>query len=90
MIVGYARVSIDGQSLESQQSALRQAGATQVYSEKVSGVVSDRKALGKALAAPGEGDVLSSLAIVLPAQPGLAQRPQRSSESWCRFSVPGR
>jgi DNA invertase Pin-like site-specific DNA recombinase len=70
MIVGYARVSTDGQSLESQQSALRQAGATQVYSEKVSGVVTDRKALGKALAAAGEGDFLSSLAIVLPAQPG--------------------
>jgi EcsC protein family/Resolvase, N terminal domain len=36
MIVGYARVSTDGQSLESQHSALRQAGATQVYAEKVS------------------------------------------------------
>jgi DNA invertase Pin-like site-specific DNA recombinase len=51
MIVGYARVSTDGQSLESQQSALRQAGATQVFAKKVSGVVTDRKALGKALAA---------------------------------------
>jgi DNA invertase Pin-like site-specific DNA recombinase len=58
MIVGYARVSTDGQSLESQQSALRQAGATQVYAEKISGVVTDRKALGKALAALGPGDVL--------------------------------
>jgi DNA invertase Pin-like site-specific DNA recombinase len=58
VIVGYARVSTDGQSLESQQSALRQAGATQVYAEKVSGVVTDRKALGKALAALSEGDVL--------------------------------
>jgi DNA invertase Pin-like site-specific DNA recombinase len=58
MIVGYARVSTDGQSLEAQNSALRQAGATQVYSEKISGVVTDRKALGKALAALGPGDVL--------------------------------
>jgi DNA invertase Pin-like site-specific DNA recombinase len=58
MIVGYARVSTDGQSLESQQSALRQACATQVFAEKISGVVTDRKALGKALAALGEEDVL--------------------------------
>jgi DNA invertase Pin-like site-specific DNA recombinase len=58
MIIGYARVSTDGQSLEAQQSALRQAGATQVFSEKISGVVTDRKALGKALAALGPGDVL--------------------------------
>jgi DNA invertase Pin-like site-specific DNA recombinase len=58
MIVGYARVSTDGQTLDAQQSALRQAGATQVYSEKISGTVTDRKALGKALAALGPGDVL--------------------------------
>jgi DNA invertase Pin-like site-specific DNA recombinase len=58
MIVGYARVSTDGQTLDAQLSALRGAGAQQVFSEKVSGVVTDRKALGKALAALGEGDVL--------------------------------
>jgi DNA invertase Pin-like site-specific DNA recombinase len=55
MIVGYTRVSTDGQSLESQQSALRQAGATQVYAEKVSGVVTDRKALGKSTGGPWRG-----------------------------------
>jgi DNA invertase Pin-like site-specific DNA recombinase len=58
VIIGYARVSTDGQSLEAQNSALRQAGATQVYSEKISGAVTDRKALGKALTALGPGDVL--------------------------------
>jgi DNA invertase Pin-like site-specific DNA recombinase len=57
-IIGYCRVSTDGQSLDAQQSALRQAGATQVFSEKVSGVLTDRKALGRALAALGAGDVL--------------------------------
>jgi DNA invertase Pin-like site-specific DNA recombinase len=58
MIVGYARVSTDGQSLAAQHSALTAAGATQVYAEKISGVITDRKALGKALAALGPGDVL--------------------------------
>src|SRR5262245_37913882 len=58
MIVGYARVSTDGQSLEAQQASLKAAGATRTYSEKISGAVSDRKALGKALAALQTGDVL--------------------------------
>jgi DNA invertase Pin-like site-specific DNA recombinase len=58
MIVGYARVSTDGQSLESQLAALTQAGATRVFAEKVSGAVTDRKQLGKALTTLGQGDVL--------------------------------
>jgi DNA invertase Pin-like site-specific DNA recombinase len=58
MIVGYARVSTDGQSLESQQSALKAAGAERIFAEKISGAVTDRKALGKAIASLREGDVL--------------------------------
>jgi DNA invertase Pin-like site-specific DNA recombinase len=58
MIVGYARVSTDGQTLDAQQSALTAAGAERVFSEKVSGAVTDRKQLGKAIAALGQGDVL--------------------------------
>jgi DNA invertase Pin-like site-specific DNA recombinase len=58
MIVGYARVSTDGQSLEAQQSALLGAGAERVFSEKISGAVTERKALARAIAALGEGDVL--------------------------------
>jgi DNA invertase Pin-like site-specific DNA recombinase len=58
MIVGYARVSTDGQSLEAQQAALIAAGAERVFAEKVSGVVTDRKALAIAIAALGAGDIL--------------------------------
>jgi DNA invertase Pin-like site-specific DNA recombinase len=58
MIIGYARVSTDGQSLEAQQASLRAAGAERIFSEKVSGAVTDRKALAKALAAIGSGDIL--------------------------------
>jgi Resolvase, N terminal domain len=58
VIVGYARVSTDGQSLESQQAALAQAGAEKVFAEKmsVSGAVTVRKALARAIAELGPGD----------------------------------
>jgi DNA invertase Pin-like site-specific DNA recombinase len=56
--IGYARVSTDGQTLDAQQAALRLAGAEKVYSEKISGAVTDRPALAKAISALGNGDVL--------------------------------
>jgi DNA invertase Pin-like site-specific DNA recombinase len=58
MIIGYARVSTDGQTLHSQQSALLAAGAEKVYAEKISGAVTDRRQLAKAIAALNAGDVL--------------------------------
>jgi len=58
MIVGYARVSTDGQSLDAQHSALQSAGAARVFAEKQSGVKTNRAALARAIAALGQGDVL--------------------------------
>jgi DNA invertase Pin-like site-specific DNA recombinase len=58
MIVGYARVRTDGQTLDAQQAALRDHGATQVFSEKVSGAKTDRAQLARALAALASGDTL--------------------------------
>jgi DNA invertase Pin-like site-specific DNA recombinase len=55
MIIGYARVSTDGQTLDAQQAALREAGCAKVFAEKVSGVKTDRAALAKAIAALTEG-----------------------------------
>ena len=57
-IIGYARVSTDGQSLQSQTEALHQAGAGRVYSEKQSGAYTDRPQLAKAIQALGNGDCL--------------------------------
>ena len=56
--IGYARVSTDGQSLVAQDAALRDAGATRVFSEKVSGAKTDRAQLAKAIAALAAGDTL--------------------------------
>ncbi len=58
MIVGYARVSTDGQTLDAQQAALREGGATRVFSEKVSGAKTDRAQLTRAIATLADGDTL--------------------------------
>jgi DNA invertase Pin-like site-specific DNA recombinase len=58
MIVGYARVSTEGQTLEAQQAALAGAGAEKIFAEKISGVIADRKALARAIASLGPGDTL--------------------------------
>lgn len=59
MLVGYARVSSIGQSLEVQEDLLRDAGCEKVFAEKKSGrTTSDRKALQEALEFVREGDTL--------------------------------
>jgi DNA invertase Pin-like site-specific DNA recombinase len=57
-IIGYARVSTDGQSLQSQTEALHGAGCARIFAEKISGAYSDRPQLAKAVAALGDGDTL--------------------------------
>jgi len=57
-IIGYARVSTDGQSLLSQTEALHLAGASKVYSEKQSEARIDWPQLAKAIAALAGGDCL--------------------------------
>jgi DNA invertase Pin-like site-specific DNA recombinase len=58
MIMGYARVSTGGQTLDAQHSALTEAGAERVFSEKQSGAKTDRAQLAKAIAALTVGDTL--------------------------------
>ncbi|MBG0794761.1 recombinase family protein [Methylocystis sp. H62] len=57
-IFAYARVSIDGQSVDAQVKALRAAGAERVFKETSSGASSDRAQLRRALGALSKGDVL--------------------------------
>ena len=60
MIYGYAQLSTDGQSVDSQIEQLRAAGAEQVYREKrASGARADRVQLRRVLAQLGKGDVLT-------------------------------
>jgi len=57
-IVGYARVSTGGQSLDGQLATLKQHGASVIYREKVSGARSDRSQLTRCTAALCSGDTL--------------------------------
>jgi DNA invertase Pin-like site-specific DNA recombinase len=58
MIVGYARVSTDGQDLATQHELLKAAGAEPVYCEKQSGVKTDRAALARLIASLEAGDTV--------------------------------
>src|SRR5207249_9603702 len=58
MIIGYARCSTVQQDYEGQLAALKAAGAEKVYAEKISGVVTDRRELAKAIAGLTCGDLL--------------------------------
>jgi DNA invertase Pin-like site-specific DNA recombinase len=57
-VVGYARVSTDGQSLDGQLATLKAAGAATVYREKISGTRSDRPQLARLMASLRNGDVV--------------------------------
>lgn len=58
MILGYARVSTEGQSLDGQVAALTAAGADRIWSEKISGSKKDRPELDRLLDQLREGDVV--------------------------------
>ena len=51
---GYARVSTDGQTLDSQISQLKSIGCLEIFKEKVSGGNSDRAQLKKVLGKLGQ------------------------------------
>ena len=57
-IIGYARVSTDGQTLHAQTEALHACGCARIFAEKISGAYSDRPQRAKALDALAEGDTL--------------------------------
>jgi DNA invertase Pin-like site-specific DNA recombinase len=57
-LLGYARVSTQDQNLAGQLDALKAAGATTIYREKISGARADRSQLAKLMAALKTSDVV--------------------------------
>src|SRR4051794_18237435 len=58
MLLGYARVSTADQNLALQRDALTEAGCQKIFTEQMSGAVTDRPALHEALAFARGGDTL--------------------------------
>lgn len=58
MIYGYARVSTDKQELNVQVKVLKEAGATKIFKEKISGTSKNKKELNQLLEVINSGDTL--------------------------------
>jgi DNA invertase Pin-like site-specific DNA recombinase len=58
MLIGYARVSTQDQTLNLQQDALEKAGCTKIFTDTASGATAERKGLLDALNYVREGDIL--------------------------------
>jgi len=58
MLVGYARVSTQDQTLALQQDALHQAGCDRIFTDAASGAKTDRPGLDEAIAYARSGDTL--------------------------------
>src|SRR5437016_7059790 len=58
MLIGYARVSTNEQTLDLQKDALEKIGCTKIFSDVVSGAKTERKGLEEALDYVREGDTL--------------------------------
>jgi DNA invertase Pin-like site-specific DNA recombinase len=59
MIIGYARVSTDGQNLDAQTDALKADGAGKLFADKISGSKRERPELDRMLEQLRDGDVVT-------------------------------
>jgi len=58
MLVGYARVSTEDQSLNRQLDQLKEFGCTKIFKEKISGIKTNRIQLEKMIEQLREGDII--------------------------------
>src|SRR5206468_7200852 len=58
MLIGYARVSTQDQTLNLQKDALEKIGCSNIFTDTASGAATERKGLDEALAYVREGDTL--------------------------------
>lgn len=82
MLIGYARVSTEDQTLEVQRQALSAAGCGRIYEEKISGAFRARPELDRMLEHLRAGDVVTITRLVaedprLPLEQRTRRRPAR-------------
>src|SRR5947209_11070097 len=58
MLIGYARISTQDQTLALQQDALRSSGCTQIFTDTASGAAQERPGLAEAISHCRSGDTL--------------------------------
>src|SRR5439155_19850190 len=58
MLIGYARVSTQDQTLNLQKDALEKLGCNKIFTDTISGAATERKGLDEALEYVREGDTL--------------------------------
>jgi DNA invertase Pin-like site-specific DNA recombinase len=99
-VLGYARVSTDGQTLASQDAALMAAGCAKVYAEKVSGARTDRAELEKVMRRIEADDMLivtrldrlarstRDLLNILHALAEKGAKFKSLADPWCDTSTP--
>src|SRR5271154_5717077 len=71
MLLGYARVSTVDQNLALQRDALTEAGCAKIFTEQMSGAVTDRPALHDALEFARSGDTLIVWKLLYSGNPQL-------------------
>src|SRR3954471_12916002 len=87
MLIGYARVSTLDQTLDLQQDALTAAGCQDIYTDTVSGSVTDRPGLTQALShlRPGDALVVWRLAPLRRSLPHLIETVRQLQERGVGF-----
>jgi hypothetical protein len=92
MIIGYARVSTDGQTLDAQQSALSAAGGGAGVGREDVGCRHRPQALARAIAALGPGNTLivTKLDRLARSTRDLLNHPRRNRQRWGNLSVVAR
>jgi predicted site-specific integrase-resolvase len=91
-LIGYARVSTCGQTLDCQLEQLRKAGYTSrnIYREKVTGARADRRELNRMIDKLAAGDVVTVTSIdrlapapsTCSASSSASWTPRRNSDPW--------
>src|SRR6266446_401970 len=87
-LLGYARVSTYGQTLDAQLEQLRGAGCTRIYREKVTGARADRRELLAMLRHLAPGDVVTVTRIDRLARSNLRPVRHRQADRGRQGAIP--